>query len=275
MSAKDIASKDEADRQDWIKRGVSGTVREIRNGTATISVKGMGGEQTVMVSTTPTTRVRRYPGDSVKFAEAKASSLAEIQIGDQLRARGEKSADGLKVAADDVVFGTFQTRAGSVVSFDERSKTLVLAESGTGKTLTVQVAPDAQIKAMPDFGAMMPGGGQGRGIQGGGMPAGVPGGGMPDIARMVEMMPAGTVRDFQPGKSVIVSSTKTAKPDQLTAITMVVNADMLIQIARMMSGSGMPGGSGAMPGSGGMPGGMAGMQSGMGSMGIDLSGITP
>ena len=282
MAASDIASKDEADRQDWIKRGVSGTVREVKAGAVTITVKGMAAEQGVVVSATPATKVRRYPGDSVKFAEAKPETLAKVQIGDQLRARGEKGPDGLKVSADDIVFGTFQTRVGSVVSFNQDSKTLVLAESGTGKTFTVRVGPDAQIKSMPDFGALMQGGGMpgggGRGMPGGapvGAPGGAPGGGMPDIGRMVEMMPAGTVQDFQPGKTVIVSSTKTANPDQLTAITMVVNADMLIQMARMMSGNGMPGGRGAMPNSGGMPGGMGGMQSGMSGMGIDLAGITP
>ena len=50
----------------------------------------------------------------MKFAEAKRSGLAEIGVGDQVRARGVKSEDGLKVTAEDVVFGTFVTKAGTI-----------------------------------------------------------------------------------------------------------------------------------------------------------------
>ena len=35
--------------------------------------------------------IRRYAPDSVKFADAKESTLAEIKVGDQVRARGDKS----------------------------------------------------------------------------------------------------------------------------------------------------------------------------------------
>jgi hypothetical protein len=284
MSATDIAARNEADRQDWLKRGVSGTVKSVQAGAVVLAVKGAGGEQEVTVAITAKTTFKKYPGDSVKFAEAVGSAFGEIHTGDQVRARGEKSADGTKVTAEDIVFGTFQTRVGAVVSFDAGTKMLTLSERGTGKTLTVKVGGDAQIKAMPDFAALMAGGGGmppggGRGAIPGGGPGGMPGG-PPDIGRMIEMMPSGKLDDLQVGKTVIVSSTKTAKPDSLTAITMVVNADMLIQMAQMMSGGGVPGGRGGaasgMPGGmqGGMQGGMPGGM-GMGGMGIDLSGITP
>ena len=72
------------------------------------------------------TKFRRYAPDSVKFADAKPSKLDEISVGDQLRARGAKTPDGLAIAADEVVFGTFLTTAGSVVSVDAAAKEITI-----------------------------------------------------------------------------------------------------------------------------------------------------
>ena len=56
----------------------------------------------------------------------------------------------------------------------------------------------------------------------------------------------------------MVSSTKGAKPDEITAIMLLGNADMLIQMATVPSGRGA-GGGGAPGGGGGM--GLGGLQS--------------
>ena len=101
---------------------------------------------------------------------------------------------------------------------------------------------------------------------------------------MIEMMPLATVDALKPGQSIIVSSTKTGKPDQLTAITLIGNAGMIIRMAQASAmasqgggrqgGGGPPGGmGGGMGGAQGMGGGMGGMGAGMG--GFDLSGMTP
>lgn len=94
----------------------------------------------------------------------------------------------------------------------------------------------------------------------------------PDMAQMLERMPTAKLEDIQPGEMVVVSSTKGASKDQVTAITMVTNAERLIQMAAMQQqrtgagqgggargGAGMDIGGGAM-GLGGMMGGMEGMQ---------------
>ncbi len=281
MPAADISKHDEADRQDWSKRGIAGVVREKKGDAIVISVRGGTGEQTLTVKAADRTSVRRYPPDSVKFADAKKSSMGEISVGDQIRTRGERNSDGSTLIADDIVFGAFQTRVGSIVSWAAGSGLLTVAESGTGKHLTVHVGPDAQIKAMPSFGG--PGeGGPGRGGpppggmpgMGGPPPGGMPGegGGPPDIGRMVEQLPPGGKDDLVAGKTVIISSTKGLKPDELSAITLVVNADVLIRIASM--GRGQPAGGRGRGGSQGMDaGGMSG--GGLGMSGIDLSGIAP
>jgi len=92
-----------------------------------------------------------------------------------------------------------------------------------------------------------------------------------DINQMLEMMPAVKLEDLKPGSTVVISSTKGAKTDQLTAIMLLSNADMLIQMASAMSGGGSRGGSGM----GGMGAGMGSMMGGDagGLSGLGLSGI--
>ena len=253
MSAADIATHNEADRLDWQKRGVAGIVSAKAGNRITVKTRTATGEAEAIVIADEKTSFKRYAPDSVKFGEAKPSKAAEVSVGDQLRARGEKSEDGLKVTAQEVVFGTFLLKAGSITAVNPESKELTVRELGSNKRLTVVLTVDSQIRQMLGFPAGMPGGG-GRG----GMPLGAPPiggrstnpgagnrggligeppGGNLDINQMVERMPVVKLEDLKPGDTVVISSTKGAKTDQLTAIMVLSNADMLIQMASMMSGA--------------------------------------
>src|SRR4029077_14118063 len=96
ISHSDLEARHEQERQDWQKRGLGGLVGAVdpATGTVTISVTSMGGKKDIAMRTSKTTVFRRYSPDSVKFDDAKPSSLQEVRPGDQLRARGDRSADG-------------------------------------------------------------------------------------------------------------------------------------------------------------------------------------
>ena len=151
MSATDIEKRNQADQQDWTNRGVAGVVTKKAGNEVTLAIKSPGADKNATVTITEKTTYRRYAPDSVKFADAKSSNLSDIQIGDQLRARGQKSPDGLAVTAEDVVFGTFLTKAGSVVAVDPEGKEIRITELGTAKPILVKLTRDTQVKAMPDF----------------------------------------------------------------------------------------------------------------------------
>ena len=291
MSAADIGKRDEADRQDWNKRGISGIVAARNGDTITLRIRSFQGETRQTITVSGQTKFRRYASDSVKFADAGASKLDEISVGDQLRARGEKSPDGLAIMATEVVFGTFLTTAGAVVSVDAAAREITINETGTGKAIVIKVTSDSRIKQMPSFPVMGgtpggrgpalggPGGPPAGGFPGGGPPPGMPPGGGPTLAQMVEMMPAGTVEDVKPGQTIVVSSTKGATGNRVTAIMLLANADTLVRMASAQSGAGAGaagrGGTGASPQGmppGGVPGGvdLGGMLGGLG-----LSGIGP
>jgi hypothetical protein len=289
MSATDISKKNEADRLDWTRRGVTGVVAAKSVNDVTLKIRTLGGESQAVVTVTDKTSFKRYAPDSVKFAEARNSKLAEISVGDQVRARGVKSEDGLKVTAEDVVFGTFVTKAGAITQVNPETREITVKDLANNKSLTIRITGDSQIKKMPDMAGMMGGMGRGGmppgGMPGGGPPAaggppaGMARGGMPgmgggrgmDINTMLERMPLSKLEDLKAGEIIVVSSTKGAKSDQVTAIMMLANANSILQMIAAQSGGGR---GSAIPGAGGMGGGMGGMGGGMDALGgMGLGGL--
>ena len=221
IPAGDIAKRDEADRQDWAKRGISGIVSAKNGNQILLKLKTPRGDVQQTIAVSDKTKFRRYSPDSVKFADARLSKLDEVSIGDQIRARGEKSPDGLRVDAEEVVFGTFLTKAGSVVSVDAAVKEITVKELGSGRSFTIKLTPDSSVKQMP-------GGAEGPGVP--------PTGG--NIAQVIDHLPAGKFEDIKPGTSVVVSSTRGSEADKVTAILLVTNADQLIRLATTTAGRG-------------------------------------
>jgi hypothetical protein len=282
MSSADIGKRNAADSADWTKRGVAGIVASRNGNEITLRKRSFQGEIHLIVTVNDKTSYRRYAPDSVKFAAAKSSSLADVNVGDQLRARGQKSEDGLKVSADEVVFGTFLTKAGPITAVNVEAKEITISDLTTHQPLVIKLTGDSQLKKMPDFAGMMGGGMPGGGSPGGGPPSSGmhPPGGMagspPDMAQMLEHMPPAKLEDLKPGDTVVVSSTKGASSGQVTAIMLVANAAMLVRMASAQSGvGGPPAGAGARGGAG-MGGGMAGgMGMGGGFGGLEIPGMSP
>jgi hypothetical protein len=276
MSAVDINKKNEADRLDWTKRGISGVVAAKNGADITLKMRSLQGEMRATVTVTDKTKYKRYTPDSVKFVDAKISKLDEISVGDQLRTRGQKSEDGLKVTADDVVFGTFVTKAGTVTTVNPETKELRVNEIGTNKPLLIKLTADSQLKKMPNFGGAPGGpggaapGGAPAPTPGGTAPAGMrPGGAPPDLAQMIERMPPTKLEELKPGDLIVVSSTKGAKSDEITAITLLANADMLIRMATMAA----PGGARPQGAAGAGGPSLGGLSTGLDS--LNLPGINP
>lgn len=273
MPKSDIAKRDEADQQDWIKRGVAGVVSAIKGNQIMLAVKNPPADTVMTVLVDEKTAFRRYAPDSVAFADAKPSSLAEIRAGDQLRVRGSKDESGKVVTAENVVFGTFQTKVGTIAAIDAGAHTIQLKEMSTNKLLTVRVTSQSRLKKMPELAGMAPKGGS---FPPGGAPPpamsagfGARGGGPPDLGQMLEMMPPTTMEQLKAGETVVVSSTQGTKADALTAIMLVANADMII---RMASAQGR--GRGANPNGGVGMNGLNGVSS-LGLGGFELPAMIP
>jgi len=147
MKRSDLEARHEQDLQDWQKRGVDGLAKSVdaAAGNLTISVRS----KDVVIHTSSTIVIRRYAPDSVKFDDAKASTLQEIHPGDQVRARGNRSADGSELTAEEIVSGTFPLFAGTVNSIDASSSTISVRDLSSKKTVLVKITHDSQLRYLP------------------------------------------------------------------------------------------------------------------------------
>ena len=148
----DLAQKQQQDREDWQRNGVGGLVKSVNAGTGIIEVTSGAGatQKTITLHTTPTTVLRRYAPNSVDFDQAKPAPIETIQVGDQLRARGTKNADGTDVAAVEVVSGSFRNISGVLNSVNAAAMTITLKDLITKQNVTVHVGPDAQMRKLPE-----------------------------------------------------------------------------------------------------------------------------
>ena len=151
MARTDLEAKRQQEQQDWQKRGIGGLVSSVdaAAGTVKISVTALSGRKEITVQASKNTVIRRYAPDSVKFDDAKASSVQDIHPGDQLRARGERSADGLQVAADEIVTGSFRNVAGTVNSVDASAGTVSVQDLLSKKAVVVKITSDSQLHQLP------------------------------------------------------------------------------------------------------------------------------
>jgi hypothetical protein len=86
----------------------------------------------------------------VRFDAAIVAPIEAIHVGDQLRARGVKNADGTEIAAEEVVTGSFRNISGIIASLDPATSSLVLKDLATKKQITIHITVDAQMRRLPD-----------------------------------------------------------------------------------------------------------------------------
>ena len=246
MTKADIAKKQDAERAEWRRRGILGVVSALNPATKeiTISSRSMAGVQSVIIPVSDKVEMRRYAPDSIKFGDAKNSTFAELQVGDQLRALGERAPDGTRFTPEKVVTGAFRTVAGTVTAVDPATGEVKITEAEKKQALTIVVKSDAVLRRFPSEmggGGMMmmqrPSGGAPAGGQApagatpgspaaGGAAGGGPGrGGGFNVQDMLERLPTVTLAEVKPGEMIIVSSTKGADPTRLTAISLLSGAE--------------------------------------------------
>ena len=259
MNKADIAKKQEEERAEWKRRGVLGIITAVKPETKeiTISSRSVAGQQSIVIPVTDKVEMRRYAPDSIKFADAKIATFEELKVGDQVRALGDRSADGAAFTAEKVVTGSFRMVSGVVTAVDATTGEVKITDSQTKQPLTIVVKQDAVLRKFPSAGemggmAMMmgrrPGPGSNGAPAGGNSPAAPggtrpqPGGAQPgagamrmggggmNIQDMLESLPTIAIADVKVGDTIIVSSTKGADPTRLTAISLISGADTLLNM---------------------------------------------
>jgi hypothetical protein len=157
IKQEDVAAKQQKDREDWQLRGVGGLVKSVDTASGVVVLTSGAGAtaKTITVhiaqGTAKATIVKRYAPASVSYDAAVAAPINAIKAGDQLRARGEKNADGTSIDAEEVISGTFRNLSGTVISTDVTASTLVVKDLVTKKQVTVHITSDVQMRRLPDM----------------------------------------------------------------------------------------------------------------------------
>lgn len=253
MKRSAIEQKQERELDDWHKRGVGGLVSAVDapNSTITLSTTVLGaGARKVAVQVSKDTVIRRYAPESVKFDDAKPGTLDQIKPGDQIRARGTRSADGSELAAEEIVSGSFRNIAGTVSSVDATQKTLQVTDLLTKKPVSVAVTAESQMRKLPPMMAqriaarLKSEGGtppNGAGAAPGPNPAAPSAGGPPpgqlasgpgpgpgaDFQQMLNRLPSATLADLQKGDAVMIVTTQ-GTGTAVTAITLLSGVEPIL-----------------------------------------------
>ncbi len=261
-----VAAVSDQIRQDWQKRGVGGRVESVdaASGNVNLSIPSLATKKSLVVHTTSTTVIYRYAADSPRPEDAKRSTLQDIQPGDQLRARGNKNADGTEISAEEVFAGNFPQFAATVKSVDASAGILTVQDLATKKTQQIKVTGDSQVHKIPVEMAQMfamrlksqlpagipgPGGGEharpetppptaqsaspgGAAAANGGMAANGHRNGAPDLQRVLSRLPSSNLADLnlQKGDAVIILATEGNGNDH-TAITLLSGVEPILQAA--------------------------------------------
>jgi hypothetical protein len=234
MTKSDLASARDAERLDWQRRGIGGTVQAVNSETRAITLMSSAapataGNPTHPVSVTLMANVvlLRYAPDSVKFSDAKPSTFEQIKVGDQMRALGTKSEDGGLFTAEKIVSGTFRNLGVTVISVDEQNHAIAVKDLASAQPVLVRTNADSKLHHLPPAVAHSL-----AALNSGGTSAGKTGGepvaGQLDVQQMLERAPVLDLGELKPGDPLIVVSTEGAKPSEVTAIEILADVEPIL-----------------------------------------------
>ena len=262
MKQSDVAARQQRDRDDWQKRGVGGLVTKVDSatGTITISSGGIGTTRSIAIHVAGNTVLRRYAPGSVRFDDAKpvpaTQFMAQIKAGDQLRARGTRTADGNELNAEEIVAGSFRNIAGTIKAIDTATNTMTVQDAISKSTLVVKVSTDSQMKKLPaemaqHIAIRLKSSASGEQPSGKALrnterpqpgaekqPGHAPGNNAPqDFQRMLSRLPNSTLADLKKDDAVMIVASEGATSDAVTAITLLAGVEDILTAAPNRSAS--------------------------------------
>src|SRR5262245_24829979 len=240
MTKADLAQKQERERTAWRRRSVVGVITALNPNTKEIALlmRTPDGARPLTMKIGESVRFRRYAPDSVKFSDTRASSFAELRVDDQLRALGEKSADGSRFMPEEIVSGSFRVAGGVVAAINQQSNEITIKELQTQQPVTIAVGKDSLLRRLtPEFAVMTA-----NRARRDHAPAAKSSSSAQDPEEVVERMPAFTIFELKPGDRVIVSYVRNATPARVMAVGLFTGVDPLFkllqeQLARQRGGA--------------------------------------
>jgi hypothetical protein len=242
LSKVEIEKRRERDLQEWRRRGIAGIVKDLNplTGEINLELRGAGTASRVVI-TTAKCDFRRYAPGSIRFEDAKASSFAELKSGDQLRALGDKSADGRGFKAEEIVSGAFKTMGALVTEVDLQHNEIKATTLDQKKPIVVSIAKDSALHRIPPPLASLIAQRAMAGKPGNPSPApSQPAGAKnvsapptsnqsPDIQQLIDALPNLNLGDIKVGDVVAVTSATESDQSRVIAIKLVAGVDAVLK----------------------------------------------
>jgi hypothetical protein len=249
MKQTSIEQERAREQEEWEKNGVGGLVSAIdaAGRTVTISTMSGGALKKVTVRVAKDTVLRRYAPNSVRYADAKPGTFDQIRPGDQLLARGTRSADGSELAAIEIVSGSFQNIAGTITSVDPGTGEIRVMDLLTKKPVVVQVTANSELRSLPPRLAQglalrlkgEPGNAESSRAAGRAAEASPAerawtesghgrGAGPPDLQQILNRLPAVHLADLQKGEAIMIVATEAGASQVATAIKLLSGVEPLL-----------------------------------------------
>jgi hypothetical protein len=249
IARAELERKHERERLQWAERGTAGVVAAIEPAERRISVRvlSLSGTQSVSVEAAGQVAFRRYPPDSARFTDAVPSSFEDLQVGDQIRVLGQKSADGSGIQAEQIVSGRFRSFSATVNSVDRAAGEVRVKDLETGRPLIVAVTPETSARRLSPMMASMlvrrmrgepigpngpresPGAqlraGPQQGREGPGQGAMAGGAGTGDFHQLLERMQGLTLDELKPGETLVISCSAGKEAPRVKAIGLLAGVE--------------------------------------------------
>lgn len=221
MLKADIQKKQHTEREEWRLRGIVGVITSLDPQARTMTLL-VGRQRSVVISQKDIVRYRRYSQDSVSFDEAKPGTFDELRVGDQLRAMGERSTDGSRFLAEQVVSGSFKTVGAVVTAVARERKEIEATVLGTRQPVTVAVAKNSILRRIPPEQAVI-------------MAQSNQKGDATENQDRIDRLPIISLDEIKPGDVIAISATNGPDPSRITAIVLLTGIDAVLSALQRRS----------------------------------------
>jgi hypothetical protein len=240
LTKADVDKRREEDLDDWRRRGIGGIVKDLnaQTGQVNLELRGSGSGGRLMILTAKAD-FRRYASGSLRFEDAQPSNFTDLNVGDQLRALGERSADGAIFKAEQIVSGAFRTIGATVTEVDLQRNEIKAISLDQKKPIVISLTKDSVLHRIPPSVAVAI---AQRALAS--KPAGI-GAGSPqaspaqkaapaanqniDVQQVIDGLPKISAADLKAGDVLAVTSAVEKDGSHMTAIKLVAGVDLVLK----------------------------------------------
>ena len=211
IDREDIAQKKQRDRAEWANRGIEGVVTALKPDTNEITLLSQSSEgpKSLTVATTGS-HVLRYAPDSIRYSDARPSSIGEMKVGDRLRALVNK--DGTRLVAEEIIFGSIRTVGGFVTAIDAGRGEIKINDIPSKQPLTIIVNSDSMLRRLsPEVSKLLTTDQKGT------------------VQQKIEQQLPLAISELKVGDGILASTTKGTTPSLVNAIILAAGVDNFLK----------------------------------------------